>query len=174
MVRSAKGRSMPHAPGLSFPTLVYVGPVTRGGGAAGSAPANPTASARMTLCGSLLLGAIIVLAAAGSATVVGAALGLLGVPLLIGAGATAAVGLSLLVAWMVECRDCRAIRYLQRYFGVMSALMVALAGPFLLAGMVGAAAGAGLVAILFAAIVATLTAGASRLDCPTFTFGGER
>lgn len=174
MVRSARGLSVGHATELSFPTLEYVGPATRGGGAPGPAPATSAATTRMSLCGSLLLGAIILLAAAGSATVVGAALGLLGVPLLIGAGATAAVGLSLLVAWMVECRDCRAIRYLQRYFAVMGALMVALAGPFLLAGMVGAAAGAGLVAILFGAIVATLTAGATRLDCPALSFGGER
>jgi hypothetical protein len=117
---------------------------------------------------------MLLLAGAGSGLVLGAAIGLLGVPLLISAGVTASIGLGLLATWMLQCRDCRAIRYLQRYFYVMGALMVALAGPFVLAGMLGAAAGAGLVAVLFGLIVATLTVGASRLDCPALIFGGER
>jgi hypothetical protein len=156
-----------------FPVLKYVGP-TPGGRAAGPEPATSASSGRIPVCGSLLLGAILMLAGAGSGLVVGAAIGLLGVPLLIAAGVTASIGLALMTGWMLECRDCRAIRYLQRYFLVMGALMVALAGPFLLAGMVGAAVGAGLVAALFGLIVATLTAGASRLDCPALTTGGER
>ena len=123
----------------------------------------------MSLCDSLLLGAILVLATAGSSLVLGASLGLLGVPLLIAAGATAAVGLALLTAWMVQCRECRAIRYLQRYFMVMGALMIALAGPFLVAGMLGAAAGAGLVAGLFGLIAGVLTVGANRFDCAALT-----
>lgn len=136
--------------------------------------ATGEASGRISVCDSLLLGAITVLAAAGSGLVIGAALGLLGVPLLIVAGVTASTGLALLAVWMMQCRDCRAIRYLQRYFLVMAAVLLALSGPFLLAGMVGAAAGAVLVAGLFGLIVAALTVGASRLDCPAFNPGGTR
>ena len=135
---------------------------------------EPVARGQMSLCDSLLLGAIVVLAGAGSGLVLGASLGLLGVPLLIAAGATTAVGIGLLTAWMLQCRDCRAIRYLQRYFMVMGALMVALAGPFLLAGMLGAAAGAGLVAGLFALLVGVLTVGASRFDCPALSYEPRR
>jgi len=128
----------------------------------------------MSLCDPLLIGATLVLATAGSGLALGAALGLLGLPLLIAAAATTAVGIGLLTAWMVQCRDCRAIRYLQRYFIVMGALMVALAGPFLAAGMLGTAAGAGLVAGLFGLIVGVMTIGANRFDCPALPSGGKR
>jgi hypothetical protein len=155
--------SVDRVAGWSFPMLKYVSP-TRGRSPPGPGPAVAATSTRMSLCATLLLGAILILAAAGSTLVLGAALGLLGIPLIVGAGAAAAIGLGLLVGRMLEGRDCLATRYLQRYFGVMAALLVALAGPFLLAGMLGAAAGAWLVAVPFGLIVATLTAGASRLD----------
>jgi hypothetical protein len=103
-----------------------------------------------------------------------ASLGILAPPLLIAAGITAAAGLALLGAWILTCRDCRAIRYLQRYFAVLSALLLALVPSFFVVGLPGAAAGALLNVLLFLGIVAVLSVGARRLDCPNPPREGAR
>jgi hypothetical protein len=103
-----------------------------------------------------------------------ASLGLLGAPLLIAAWITAGAGLALLGGWMWTCRDCRAIRYLQRYFAVLGVVLAALIPLLLGVGLPGAALGAGLNVLLFGLIVATLTVGANRLDCPNPAREGAR
>jgi Mn2+/Fe2+ NRAMP family transporter len=103
-----------------------------------------------------------------------ASIGVLGLPAIALAWITAGAGLTLLSGWMWHCRDCRAIRYLQRYFAVLGVVLVALAPVLLGVGQPGAAVGAGLNAILFALIVGALTLGANRLDCPLPPAKGAR
>jgi hypothetical protein len=105
---------------------------------------------------------------------IAAPLGALGVGALFAAGITALAGLALLSGWIWTCRDCRAIRYLQRYFAVLGVVLVALIPVLLGVGQSGGAAAAGLNAVLFGAIVGALTIGANRLDCPNPPREGAR
>jgi hypothetical protein len=117
-------------------------------------------------CGFLLILALALLGLAAVGLAVGGGLGPIGVALSLSAAALGAAGLVMLGLWMALCRDCRLMRFLQRFFGGMAILMLLVAALLLLFGLVLPAAGAVAVAGLFGLIVGVLSVGIAILGCP--------
>jgi len=83
-----------------------------------------------------------------------------------GAVPVAATGFIVLALWMLFCRDCKLMRFLQKFFGAMALVMAGISVVLMLIGMVTCAFGAAAVALLFGAIVAALSIGIAALGCP--------
>ncbi len=125
---------------------------------------TPTSSA--FFCGFLLLLALILLGLASVGLAVGGCLGPAGVALQLTALAFATAGLIVLALWIIFCRDCALMRFLQRFFGAMALLMVIIAAALPLVGMVPCSLGAATVAALFGVIVGTVSIGIGIFQCP--------
>ena len=114
----------------------------------------------------LLALALILLGLASVGLAVGGCLGPAGIGLQVTALTLAAAGLVVLALWIALCRDCKLIRFLQQFFGVMAVVMAALSAALALIGMFPCSAGAAAVAALFGLMVAALSLGVKLLRCP--------
>jgi hypothetical protein len=131
-------------------------------------PTTPTPTAPPTTLGcaiSLAL-AMLLLGLAAIGLALSGVMGPAGVGLIVPSLAFAASGLIVLGLWMIFCRNCPVIRFLQRFFGVMALLLTAMAALFTLIGLIGPGIGAAAVATLFGVMVGMLSLGAGLLKCP--------
>lgn len=114
---------------------------------------------------SLLL-ALFLLGSAGVMLSAWGCLGPAGIPLLPPALVAATSGLIALAAWIFFCRNCAAIRFLQRFFSAMAVLFLILSAIFALVAIPGCGLGAAAVAALLGVIAGALAAGAALIGCP--------
>ena len=96
----------------------------------------------------------------------GGCLGPAGLPLTTAGIGLGVSGLFVLGLWIVFCRDCLLMRFMQRFFGAMALFMLIIVVVLMLVGMVMCATGAVAVAILFALMVGVLTLGLTAFGCP--------
>jgi hypothetical protein len=137
----------------------------------GTSTSTPTSTATTppsssTLCGLLLAIALILLALAAVSLAVGGCLGPIGLPIIAQGLTLGAAGLVALALWIAVCRDCRVMRFLQRFFGAMALFMLILAAALSLVGLLPCSGGAAAVAALFGAIVGVVSIGIAILNCP--------
>lgn len=130
-------------------------------------PTTPTTPPTSSLACSISLAlALLLLGLASIGLALAGTLGPAGAGLIGPSLALATAGLIVLGLWIIFCRDCPVIRFLQRFFGAMALLLLLLSAIFVLFGLVGASLGAASVAALFGVMVGILTLGAIILRCP--------
>ena len=96
----------------------------------------------------------------------GGVLGPAGIGIMATSATIATAGMAVLVLWIIFCRDCLLMRFLQRFFGAMALLLAALSAVFVLLGLIPFSVGASAVAALFGVMVAALSIGIAVLGCP--------